>query len=86
MKLVVTSAFGNYLPGNEITDPDKMKEVLAERPSSVVKVPDAPAEDAPADTPPADTPPADTPPADTALLSLPLSSKGPAKAFGKSGT
>ncbi|MGJ7529851.1 hypothetical protein [Variovorax sp. GB1P17] len=38
MKLVVTSAFGDYLPGQEITDEKTVAEVLESHPGSVVKV------------------------------------------------
>jgi hypothetical protein len=45
MKLVVKDAFGPYEPGNEITDPDIVQQVLASEQSAyVVQVAD--------DTPP----------------------------------
>lgn len=38
MKLVVTHAFGDHLPGDEIVDTDEIALMLGERPGSVVKV------------------------------------------------
>lgn len=43
MKLVVTHAFGEYKPGDEIVDTDEIALVLGERPGSVVKVASDPA-------------------------------------------
>ncbi|MBT2299272.1 hypothetical protein J7E70_02235 [Variovorax paradoxus] len=38
MKLVVTHAFGQYEPGNVITDPKEIAAVLESHAASVVKV------------------------------------------------
>lgn len=38
MKLVVTHPFADYAIGQEITDPETVKTVLAEHPDKVVKV------------------------------------------------
>jgi hypothetical protein len=37
MKLVVTQSFAGYQVGDSISDPDKMEEVLASHPGSVVR-------------------------------------------------
>jgi hypothetical protein len=46
MKLVVTQPFADYKVGDSITDQETIKEVLEERPGSVVKAADDPAPDA----------------------------------------
>ncbi|CAN7329179.1 hypothetical protein LJR084_001920 [Variovorax sp. LjRoot84] len=44
MKLVVTHAFGDHKPGDEITDAKQIEAVLESHPGSVVKVASAPTE------------------------------------------
>ena len=41
MKLVVTSAFGKYQPGDEITDSEEIEAVLETHAASVVQVDNA---------------------------------------------
>lgn len=54
MKLVVTHAFGDFTPGQEITDKKEMEAVLESHASSVVRAADTPVDAEEAEAPPED--------------------------------